>query len=265
MSQAPVFATASHDTAAAVASVPAEGDGWCYISSGTWSLMGVELDSPIIDDRSLGMNFTNEVGFAGSIRFLKNIAGMWPIQECRRAWAAAGQDYSYQQLTEMAAAAEPFLATVDPDAFLEPGNMPGKIADYCRLTAQKVPETPGQVCRVIFESLALRYRQVLEHLESILGGRLSVIHIVGGGSQNRLLNQFVADSTGRRAVAGPVEATAAGNVLVQAIGDGAVDSLAEARAIVRNSFKLETIEPVTQAGWDHAYDRFRSIARPAAV
>jgi rhamnulokinase len=265
LSSVTVFATASHDTASAVASVPAGAVNWCYISSGTWSLMGVELPAPIINDRTLAMNFTNEVGFGGSIRFLKNIAGMWPIQECRRAWAAAGDDYSYQQLTEMAGAAEPFLAAVDPDAFLEPGSMPVKIADYCRRTGQPVPKTPGQFCRVIFEGLALRYREVLENLDSLLSGDQQVIHIVGGGSKNRLLNQFVADSTGRQVVTGPVEATAAGNILIQAIGDGAVSDLPEARRIVRQSFSVETVNPGSRTGWDSAFDRFRSIARQAAV
>lgn len=261
----PVFATASHDTASAVAAVPAEGDDWCYISSGTWSLMGVELAAPIINDRSLELNFTNEVGFGGAIRFLKNIAGMWPLQECRRAWAADGYDYTYQQLTDMASQADPFLAAIDPDAFLEPGNMPEKIAGYCHRTGQRSPTEPGQFTRVILESLALRYRQVLESLESLLGRRLPVIHIVGGGSRNRLLNRFVADSTERRVVAGPVEATAAGNVLVQAIGDRSIPDLYAARHIVRASFQLEAVEPGSAAGWDSAYERFRTLARPAAV
>ena len=265
LADVPVFATASHDTASAVAAVPADGVDWCYISSGTWSLMGVELDAPVINDRSLELNFTNEVGFNGTIRFLKNIAGMWPLQECRRAWAADGHDYSYHQLEEMAAASDPFLAAVDPDAFLEPGNMPEKIADYCRQTGQRVPESPGQFSRVILESLALRYRQVLESLESLLERQLAVIHIVGGGSQNRLLNQFVADSTGRRVVAGPVEATAAGNVLVQAIGDRAVRDLAEARAIVRASFPLVIYEPQATGNWESSYVRFLQMRSLATV
>ncbi|MDW8131201.1 MAG: rhamnulokinase family protein, partial [Bryobacterales bacterium] len=200
---APVYATCCHDTASAVAAVPAEGDGWCYISSGTWSLMGVELAEPVINPASLELNFTNEIGAAGTIRFLKNIAGMWLLQECRRAWALEGREYSYEELAQLASAAPPFAAVIDPDAFLEPGRMPEKIAEFCRRTGQQPPEPPGTMCRSILESLALRYRQVLESLESLLGRRLERIHIVGGGSRNRVLNQFVADATGRPVIAGP--------------------------------------------------------------
>jgi rhamnulokinase len=258
---APVYATCCHDTASAVAAVPACGEDWCYISSGTWSLMGVELNRPVINERSLALNFTNELGAGGTVRFLKNIAGMWLIQECRRAWAAAGREYAYEELARLAAAAPPFTSIIDPDAFLEPGRMPEKIADYCRSTGQPVPPEPAAMCRAILESLALRYRQVLESLESLLGRRLETIHIVGGGSRNQLLNQFVADATGCTVVAGPAEATAAGNVLIQAVGSGALSGLAEAREMVRRSFPLTTFEPRTRSGWDEAYKNFSTMRR----
>ncbi len=259
-----VYATAGHDTGAAVAAVPAEGGRWCYISSGTWSLMGVELDSPVINERSLELNFTNEIGVENKVRFLKNIAGLWLLQECRRAWALAGREYSYEELTRLASEARPFPAIIHPDAFLEPGRMPAKISAYCESKGQKAPEQPGEMARSILVSLALRYRQVLESLESLLGDRIEVIHIVGGGSKNRLLNQFVADATRRTVIAGPSEATAAGNVLVQAIGDGAVSGLAQARQVVRASFELETFGPAGAGGWDEAYERFRAISVAAA-
>jgi len=255
----PVYATAGHDTAAAVAAVPGEGEDWCYISSGTWSLMGVEQPTPIINEKVLALNFTNEVGFGGSIRLLKNIAGLWLVQECRKAWAAEGQAFDYAQLAEMAGQAKPFVAVINPDAFLEIGHMPSKIAAFCERTGQKAPENPGQMVRVILESLALRYRMVLESLEDVLGRRIQTINIVGGGSRNQVLNQFVADATGRRVVAGPTEATAAGNVLVQAIGAGVLKNLAEARGVVKASFPVSVFEPRSRQGWDEAYERFRSL------
>jgi rhamnulokinase len=255
----PVFATASHDTASAVAAVPATGDGWCYISSGTWSLMGVELESPVIDERSLELNFTNEIGVEGRIRLLKNIMGLWPLQECRRYWASSGQDYSYEELTRLAAAAPPFFAVIDPDQFLEPGDMPNRIAAYCREHGQSTPGEPGTFCRIILESLALRYRQVLENLEELTGRAIERIHIVGGGSRNALLNQFVADCTNRPVLAGPAEATAAGNVLTQAMGAGSVQGLEHIRAIVRASFPVTVFQPQNHAGWADAYRRFREL------
>ena len=256
LDQAPVFATASHDTAAAVAAVPAEGNDWCYISSGTWSLMGLELDQPVVNQKSLALNVTNEIGFAHSVRFLKNIAGLWLLQECRRAWATGGTEYSYEELARMAGAASPFKAIIHPDAFLHPGQMPSRIAAYCRSNGQAPPETPGEFARTILESLALRYRQVLEGQESAADRKIKVIHIVGGGSRNQVLNQFVADATGRLVVAGPSEGTAAGNVLVQAIGSGALAGLKEARSVLRNSTDLKLIEPAPGGAWDDAYARF---------
>jgi rhamnulokinase len=257
----PVYATGCHDTASAVAAVPASGANWCYISSGTWSLMGVELDEPVIDERSLALNLTNEMGAGRKTRLLKNLAGLWLLQECRRAWTLAGHEFSYEELAAMAAAAPPFGAVIDPDAFLEPGDMPAKICDHCRSNGQSAPETPAAVARTIFESLALRYRQVLESLETLLGSKLNTIHIVGGGSRNRVLNQFVADATGRTVIAGPTEATAMGNILIQAVGAGEISGLEAAREIVRGSVELETFTPRPAAEWDCAYGKFKMIAR----
>jgi rhamnulokinase len=239
----PVYATACHDTASAVAAVPAEGDDWCYISSGTWSLMGVELDAPVIDDRSLALNFTNEVGAGGKIRLLKNIAGLWPLQECRRAWALAGRQYSYEELSKLAAEAEPAGMLIDPDAFQEPGRMPERISECFLAQGRKAPDQPGGMTRMILESLAATYAKVLDSLEMLLGRRISCVHIVGGGSRNQLLNQLAANAMGRTVVAGPTEATAAGSVLVQAIGAGVVSGSAEVREIVRRSFPLQTFHP----------------------
>jgi rhamnulokinase len=239
----PVYATACHDTASAVAAVPAEGDDWCYISSGTWSLMGVELDAPVIDDRSLALNFTNEVGAGGKIRLLKNIAGLWPLQECRRAWALAGHEYSYEELSNLAAEAAPAEMLIDPDSFQDPGRMPERISEYCRAQGRKAPAQPGGMARLILESLAATYAKVLDSLEKLLGRRINRVHIVGGGSRNQLLNQLAANAMRRTVVAGPTEATAAGSVLVQAIGAGVVSGSAEAREIVRRSFPLQTFQP----------------------
>jgi rhamnulokinase len=243
----PVFASAGHDTAAAVAAVPAEDDDWCYISSGTWSLMGVELREPIINEQALALNLTNEVGVDNTIRLLKNIAGMWVLQECKRAWALDGNDYSYEQLTAMAETAPAYTGYINPDLFIEPGDMPRRIERHCRDHGHPVPENVPQMVRAILQSLARRYREVLESIEALTGRHIKVIHIVGGGSRNRLLNQLVADVTGRRVVAGPTEATAIGNVLVQAIGAGVIRNLADGRRIVRESFPVETFQPSRSA------------------
>jgi rhamnulokinase len=238
-----VYTTGSHDTASAVAAVPARGDDWCYISSGTWSLMGLELDAPIINDQSLAANFTNEAGVSNKIRFLKNIPGLWVLQECRRAWEMAGETFTYAELMERAAAAKPQQTVLDLDQFISPGNHPARIVKHCQETNQEVPEGVGCVTRVILYSLAVRYKQVLERLEALSGKKINVIHIVGGGSRNVLLNQLAANVTGRRVVAGPAEATAAGNALTQAMGTGAIESLEELRAVVRQSFEVEEFRP----------------------
>lgn len=240
----PVYTTASHDTASAVAAVPAAADSrWCYISSGTWSLMGMELKQPLINDGSLTANFTNEVGAGGSIRFLKNIPGLWLLQECRRAWALKGKEYSYEELTAMAGAARPTETVLDLEEFHAAGQSAEKVGEYCRKTGQQAPRDDGEVCRVILYSLAVRYREVLKTLEGLTGRTVDVIHIVGGGSRNGLLNQLTADVTGRRVAAGPVEATAAGNALVQAMGAGQLKSLDEVREVVRHSFRVEEFLP----------------------
>jgi rhamnulokinase len=244
----PVYASGGHDTADAVVAVPAESRDWCFISSGTWSLMGVELDEPVINAATLAENFTNEAGAFGKVRFLKNIAGMWLLEECRAAWALEGNNFTYEELLESAAAAKPHTAVIDPDAFLEPGHMPQRIAEFCKSSGQAVPFDPGQVTRVILESLAERYKKVLMSIEKLTGRRIRVIHIVGGGSQNRLLNQLAANITGRVVIAGPVEATAIGNVLIQAMGAGVVRDLKEAREIVARSFPVERFEPERGAG-----------------
>jgi rhamnulokinase len=242
-SNTPVYATACHDTASAVAAVPAEGDGWCYISSGTWSLMGAEVDTPIINEQSLALNFTNEVGASNTIRLLKNIAGLWLLQECRRAWSLDGHEYSYEELSKFAAASPPARTLIDPDAFPEPGRMPQRIAEYCRARGHEAPDQPSGMTRLILESLTATYRKVLANLETLLNRPIHKVHIVGGGSRNQLLNQLAANVTGRSVIAGPAEATAAGNILVQAIGAGAVSGLSEARQIVKRSFPLQTFEP----------------------
>jgi rhamnulokinase len=252
----PVYTVGGHDTASAVAAVPAgDGDNWCYISSGTWSLMGVEIPQPVINEHSLRLNYTNEVGVGGKIRLLKNIAGLWLLQECRRAWSLEGTPYTYDELTRMAAEARPFSALIDPDAFLEPGEMPRKIAEHCRSRGGEPPATHAEFARAILESLALRYRHVLEDLETLSGRKIEIVHIVGGGSRNRVLNQFVADCTGRVVIAGPGEATAIGNILVQAMGAGELTGLDQIRAVVRSAFAPETFEPAPSTAWEEAYAR----------
>jgi rhamnulokinase len=256
----PVYAIGGHDTASAVAAVPSQGGAnWCYISSGTWSLMGLELDAPVINEQSLALNYTNEVGLAGKIRLLKNIAGLWLLQECRRAWMLEEAVYSYDQLMHMASEARPFAAAINPNAFLEPGEMPRKVAEHCTATGQPAPQTHGEFARSILESLALSYRHVVESLETLAHRQIEIIHIVGGGSRNALLNQFVADCTGLRVVAGPAEATAIGNILAQAMGAGELAGLDDLRAVVRQSFELSTVEPHPSAEWDRAYQRYRAI------
>ncbi|MBI3875279.1 MAG: rhamnulokinase [Verrucomicrobia bacterium] len=253
-----VIATCSHDTGAAVAAVPAslnsEPPSWAYLSSGTWSLMGVEITVPVITDRSRELNFTNEIGFANSVRLLKNIGGLWLVQECRRAWARAGQDFDYATLTALASAAPPFAALINPaDArFLAPENMPATIAEFCRETGQSEPRTPGAFIRCALESLALLYRRTLRQIEELLGTRIERLHVVGGGSKNALLNQLAANACGVPVFAGPAEATAIGNILVQAIALGQLPSLAAAREVVRNSTAIQVFRPCDTAKWDEA-------------
>ncbi len=260
----PVIAPVTHDTGSAVAAVPTETENFVYISSGTWSLMGTEVYAPVITPESLKYNFTNEGGAAGTYRLLKNSLGMWLVQECRRTWAIAGEEHSYDALTQMAAEAPAFGPLIYPEPssphFLAPGDMPARIVAFCKGTGQPAPAGKGAILRCILESLALRYRQILDELEEVMGYAMDVIHIVGGGSQNTLLCQMTADATNRPVVAGPSEATSVGNVMVQAIATGHLASIAEGRAMVRRSFDLQRYEPHPSAAWDAAYARFLEIA-----
>lgn len=254
----PVILPASHDTGSAVAAVPARGASWAYISSGTWSLMGAEVPAPLVHEAALQHNFTNEGGVDGTVRLLKNIMGLWLVQECRRTWERAGQSFSYEELARLAGAAPPFVSLVNPDdsTFILPANMPAALGEFCRRTGQPVPTEPGAVVRCALESLALRYRWVLERLEELLGRRLEVIHVVGGGCQNALLCQLTADACNRPVLAGPVEATAIGNVLVQAVGLRLLGSLADAREVVRSSFEVTPYTPQEPERWHEPYARF---------
>lgn len=256
-----VIATCSHDTGAAVAAVPATGDNWAYLSSGTWSLMGVELPTPILSDACRELNFTNEIGHGGTTRLLQNIVGLWIVQECRREWTRARNEFDYARLTQLAADAPPFVSLINPadPRFLGPGDMPEKIAAFCRETGQPVPANPGATIRCVLESLALLYRRTLQQIETITGKQFSRLHIVGGGSRNELLNQFAANSLQRPVLAGPVEATAAGNILIQAITLGDLPSLAAARAVVKNSFDLTEVRPQDAAVWNQAFARLEKF------
>jgi rhamnulokinase len=262
-----VIATAGHDTACAVAAVPAASLDYIYLSSGTWSLMGIESPQPIINQESLAYNLTNEGGVNGTFRVLRNIMGMWLLQECRREWALQGQRYSYAELTQMADQAPPLQSFVRPSdpRFLHPGDaqsgmMAARIQAFCLEMGQPVPRSIGEVTRCILESLALEYRRTVEQLDSITAKELPAIHIIGGGSRNQLLNQMTADATGRVVISGPVEATAIGNILVQAIATGYLTSLEEARSLVRTSREITTWEPSKASGWDDAYARYLSWA-----
>jgi rhamnulokinase len=256
-----VVAPACHDTGSAVVAVPAQGGDFAWISSGTWSILGAEVAEPRVDDKALRYNFTNEGGVFGTWRLSKNIMGLWLVQECRREWIRQGEELSYDDMTRLAAEAQPFLSVVDPDfeGFLHPGDMPSRIRKYCADTGQAVPQTKGEILRVALEGIALKYRWVLERVEELAGKRLEPVHIIGGGTKNRLLNQFASDATGRTVVAGPAEATAIGNILMQAIGLKDLASLAEARRAVRASFPPEAYEPRKAAGWEEALSRLGKV------
>jgi rhamnulokinase len=247
----PVLAPAGHDTACAVAAVPAKGTDWGYLSSGTWSLVGVETTEPIINADSLACNFTNEGGFGHRIRLLRNNMGLWLLERCRSAWAAAGRHTGYDELVQQAAAAPPFRSLIDPDdpSFLNPPSMPDAIAAWCRRAGQPVPETEGQFARTIFESLALKYRVIVGQANRLRGKRIEILHVVGGGSRNALLNQFTADALGIPVAAGPVEATALGNILIQSVAAGELSGLEEIRQTVRNSVELTWYEPRHHEAW----------------
>jgi rhamnulokinase len=263
----PVVAPACHDTGSAVASI-AGGAHRAFLSSGTWSLLGTEVVTPIITARSRELNFTNEGGVCGTTRLLKNIAGMWLLQACRKTWAAQGHSVSYDELLSLAGdERHAFKVLFDPDhaSFLHPGDMVVAITDYCHETGQQAPDGPGGFTRSILESLAFKYRIVIESLGQLTGHAISEIQIVGGGSRNRLLNQFTADATGCTVLAGPVEATALGNLAMQLVGTGAVSSIAEARRIIERSFPVERFEPVQCDRWNAHYRRFQEYLELTCV
>ncbi len=256
-----VVASCSHDTGAAVAAVPASGEDWAYLSSGTWSLMGVEKSQPVINEQSREFGFTNEIGYGGTTRLLKNIVGLWLIQESRRHWNQAGRKLEFAELEKLAAAAPPFVSLINPDdpRFLSPDNMPEKIADFCRETGQPAPADVGACVRCIYESLALLYRCTLHKLERLTKKKIARLHIVGGGSKDATLNQFTANALKIPVLAGPTECAALGNILVQAIALGHLESHVAAREVVRNSFALKTFTPQAAAQWDAAAARFERL------
>lgn len=258
-----VIAPACHDTGSAVAAIPAEEGNYAWISSGTWSIMGVNLPEPIINEKSLEYNFTNEGCVGDTFRFSRNIMGLWLVQECRRTWQSTGKEYSYGDLTEMAAAAPRHFAVIDVDHsdFLKPGDMPSRIRDYCHKTGQKIPESDGSLIRVALEGIALKYRWVLNCLEELTERKFDTIHIIGGGTKNQLLSQFTADATGRNIITGPIEATAIGNILTQAVALGHIKDFTETSHVVRNSFETILFEPKNKSGWNDAYEKFLEIIK----
>lgn len=257
----PVVAVAGHDTGSAVAAVPAEDREFAYLSSGTWSLMGIEIDTPIINERSASENFTHEGGVEGTLRFLKNICGMWLLERCREEWNDAGLDTDYGTLVEKAQESEPFRSLIFPDdpLFANPSSMIEAIREYCRRTSQPLPETPGQYARCIYDSLALRYRQVFGLLREFAPFELKRLHVIGGGSRNDFLNSLTADAIGIEVVAGPVECTAAGNIMVQAMTAGEVDSLQDMRRIIKDSNNMKTFLPHATDSWASAYEKFLKL------
>lgn len=253
----PVMAVGSHDTASAVVATPAKGP-FAYLSSGTWSLLGTELDHPVLEPRALEWNFTNEGGLNNTYRLLKNITGLWLVEGCRRTWERQGIWPGYEAMANQTLSARPFIAFIDPNdlRFLNPSDMPEAVVKVCRDSGQKAPETPAEVIRVILESLAFSYRYVLERTAALSGHDFPGLHVVGGGTQNALLQQFTADAIGRPVWAGPTEATAIGNVLGQLLAAQRIDNLQEGRDLVRASFPLATYEPENTAAWDDVYERY---------
>lgn len=256
-----VIAVGAHDTASAVAAAPLKNDDCAYISAGTWALMGMEEPEPIINEESIRLDITNEGGVCGTIRFLKNICGMWLLQECKRNWEENGGELSWREIDEKVYEADPFIAFINPDApeFARPCDMPKQIQDFCRRTGQRVPEGVGETSRVIFESLALRYRDVFQNLEKLHGKPLEQLHIIGGGCNNILLNRNTADAINRPVVTGPVEATGIGNILMQMVAGGDVNGLNAGRQLILESFDTRTYEPQETNSWDAAYERFLEI------
>lgn len=254
-----VFTVGSHDTASAVAAAPLRSGNSAYLSSGTWSLLGAELDAPVISAETAEANFTNEVGVGRTIRFMKNITGMWLIQQCKEVWdQEQGAPIDYGELTDQARGSESFQAFIDPDdaAFVAPGNMPQRIRDYLQSSGQSAPVAHTDIARILFESLALKYRHAFAQLEKLTGKKFESLHIVGGGCKNAMLNQFTANALKIEVVAGPAEATSAGNILLQLMADGEVKSLAEGRELIARSMSVQTFEPRATDTWDEAYARY---------
>ncbi|MDH6313112.1 rhamnulokinase [Parabacteroides sp. PFB2-10] len=259
--ETPVIAVAGHDTASAVVAVPAEDENFAYLSSGTWSLMGIEVKEPIINEQTFAMNFTNEGGADGTIRFLKNITGMWLLEQCRKEWDKVGKSYSYPEIVALSDSAKPFRSLIDPDdaSFANPESMLQAITAYCQRTNQPCPEEDAQFIRCIFDSLALKYKQVLNSLQEVAPFEIKKLHVIGGGSQNKLLNQMTANAIGIPVVAGPSEATAMGNIMIQAMGMGVVGSLQEIRDVIRNSVSPDVFVPTDNAIWSEAFAKFQTI------
>lgn len=259
----PVIAVAGHDTASAVAAVPCEDESVAYLSSGTWSLMGIEASRPIMTDESYRLNFTNEGGLDGSIRFLKNICGMWLLEQCRREWAAEGQEYAYGELIDASLAVPTFHSLINPDApeFANPDSMIRAIQAYCAETGQAVPRTYGEITRCIFDSLALRYKEVFGYLQQFAKAPLTKLHVIGGGSRNNLLNRFTSNALGVPVVAGPSEATAIGNIMLQAKADQMVADVAEMRRMIRRSVEVTEIQPKEQEKWEEGYRKYQEIVK----
>ncbi|HEX4773567.1 MAG TPA: rhamnulokinase family protein [Bryobacteraceae bacterium] len=257
LSKTPVIAPGAHDTASAVAAVSARGNT-VFLSSGTWSLLGIELDAPVVTSEARRLNFTNEGGVCGTTRLLKNVMGLWLLQGCRRSWLAAGTAHEYRDLVRMAMRARGFQHLINPDdeRFLRADDMVAAIDSYCADTDQAKPSSVGGYARAVLESLALKYRVVVREIERLTGSRIEQIRIIGGGSQNDLLNQFTADATGCRVLAGPVEATALGNIAMQMLAIGVVNSLAEARKLIDASYRTEVFEPYDTPQWDREAERF---------
>ncbi|MEV5028791.1 rhamnulokinase [Paenibacillus sp. LPE1-1-1.1] len=255
----PVYAAAEHDTGSAVAAVPALDRSFAYLSCGTWSLMGTEVDAPVINEQAQQLNFTNEGGVYGTYRLLKNIMGLWILQECRRSWERAGISYSFPELVKLADETAPFAAFIDPDdpLFLHPGDMPARITEYCLRTGQTAPSDAGAIVRCILESLALKYRHVLELTEQLSGQSFSGLHMVGGGIQNTLLCKWTANAIGKPVWAGPVEGSAIGNMIVQWIASGQLADIWEARKVIRESFPVDVYEPDQKEAWEQAYVLFK--------
>jgi rhamnulokinase len=256
------IAVAGHDTASAVVSVPALGENWAYLSSGTWSLLGIESPVPLVSEKTLEMNFTNEGGVDGTTRFLKNIMGMWLIQECKRIWDTKSA-MGWHEIVALSNNVKPFISLINPDdaGFLNPGNMPKAVQDFCEKTNQPVPQTKGEIARCIYDSLVLKYKFTIKQIESVTGNNIEKLHIIGGGAHNATMNQLTADATGVPVFAGPTEATAIGNILLQAKALGKVKSLAEIREIVRNSFEVTEYKPSPKLDWEAAYVKFEKIMK----